>query len=114
MTELISNHEKLLETESQETKKFVFQIYDENINFIESISAENKNILVNRLLYNYQFKVNKNKKDLEQINFWKKTAITALITIISIPLFIMLVNFSFDITINSYSKMERNFSKLFK
>lgn len=111
MTEILNNHEI---AHRQEAKKFVFQVYGENIELIDSLSAENKNNLINKLLYDYRFKVNENKKNLEKINFWKKIVITVLIAIIGVPLFLMLVNFSFDKTLNSYSKMEQNFQKVFK
>ena len=37
-------------------KKFVFQIYDENIDFIESLTPNYKNKLMNQLIYDYKIK----------------------------------------------------------
>ncbi|MEA3378829.1 MAG: hypothetical protein U9Q69_04270, partial [Nanoarchaeota archaeon] len=82
--------------------------------YVESLAYEKKNNLINQLLDNHKFYSIEKEKNDDLIKLLKKIAITLLLIFICIPLFFMLVNFSFDVTQNSYSKMERNFEKLFK
>ena len=110
----MSKFKNNLSEQIQTPKKFVFQIYPENIDYIESLPYRKKNNLINQLLDNYKFYSIEKKKNDDLINLLKKIAITLLLIVICIPLLIMLVNFSFEVTKNSYSKMERNFEKLFK
>lgn len=102
------------EIKCQETKKFVFQIFDENIDLVETMSSEQKSNLVNKLLYNYQAELNREKKKTDIIKLCKKAAIVGSVIIIGIPLLLLLVNLSFDLTLNNYSEMQQNFEKLFK
>lgn len=95
------------------SKKFVFNIYQENIPIIESMSYEQKNALINKALQEHLQLSSQNKKERELINFLTKTILMVLLVIGGIPLFIMTINFCFDTTVNSYTKMERNFERLF-
>ena len=97
----------------QKSKKFVFNVYQENVSFVESLSYEQKNELVNELLRDYQILATKEEKGKNLISFFKKIVIFLFIVLIGTPLFIMSVNFFFDHTLNSYSQMERNFERLF-
>ncbi len=110
MPEAIKNHENI---EEYETKKFVFHIYDENIDFVESLPSNQKNVLINQLIYDYRVEDIKNKKSNELRKFYKKTAMAILLVVIGVPLFLMLINFSLNVTLNSYSQMQNNFQKLF-
>jgi len=106
-----TNHNN--ENEVQRTKKFVFQIYDDNIDFIENVSQTKKNVLINKIIQNYRLEKYKDTQNEEFKNIIKKVIITALIIFIGIPLGFKLINLSFDLTMNSYSEMQNNFQKLF-
>ena len=110
MPESAKNYENI---EEYETKKFVFQIYDENIDFIETLPLNQKNTLINQLIYDYRVEDIKNKKSNELIKFYKRIAATVLLVVIGMPLFLMLITFSLKVTLNSYSQMQNNFQKLF-
>jgi len=97
----------------QKSKKFVFNVDQENVSFVESLSYEQKNELINKLLTDYQDFSAKEEKGKNLIAFFKKIVIFLFIALIGTPLFIMSVNFFFDHTLNSYSQMERNFERLF-
>ncbi len=98
----------------RETKKFVFQVFDENIDFIEPMASEQKNALINRLLYNHRIDIAQEKKKTELRNLVKKIAITVIAILIGVPLLITLVNLSFDATFKGYSQMQSNFEIFFK
>jgi len=113
MEEYTNTSENMEEPKNHEIKKFVFRIYDENIDLIETMSSDEKNDFINNLIDSYRDSDDKAAKKEKLINLCKKTAIGIILTVIGLPLFILLVNFSFDLTLNSYSKMQKNFEKLF-
>ncbi|MEI7475049.1 MAG: hypothetical protein WCK67_09760 [bacterium] len=99
--------------EKPKSKKFVFMIYSDNIAPIESLTYDEKNILVNELLTDY-FK-EKNISTLSRLklenaqNQLKKV----ILTIIAIPLIFALISGSIYLTKKSYIDMQRKFEKLF-
>ncbi len=97
----------------QKSKKFVFNIDKESVSFVEGLSYEKKNSLVNKLLLEYREQYFKDKKNRDLINLVRKIFLIVLSVLAGIPLLIMAVNFCFDATVNSYSRMERNFERLF-
>ncbi len=113
MIELVDAIEKISEKQPQKIKKFVIQVYDENISFIESLSSEKKNLLINNLIESYRTESFKVEKKKSVNNKFKKIIILTFLLILGIPLFVMFVNFSLEATLNSYSHMEKNFEKLF-
>ncbi len=97
----------------QQSKKFVFTIQDDNIYFIEGLSYENKNALVNKLLSQHRSQTFQTQGSRELFNKIKQIAIIIFAILAGIPLTIMTINFLYDSTVNSYSKMEQNFERLF-
>jgi len=101
------------ETE-EKPKKFVFQIYPENIDYIDSLSYEEKHDLVNQLLTNYReglytkddFQTGKQKLIKSIINF--------ILLIIIIPILFYFLNVSLNVTKNNYRIFQGNFEKLFR
>lgn len=114
MTEYSDNFNNNEITEQKDMKKFVFHLYDENIDLIETLNPEEKNGFINQLIYNYRIEDIKERKKAGFINLCKKISAGILILVIGVPLLIYIINFSFDMTLNSYSKMEQNFEKLFE
>ncbi len=113
MSEFRKNLKNTEEFKKHDVKKFVFQLYDENIDFLELMPSGQKNNLINRLIYNYRAEDAQEKKRINFRNLCKKIAITVALVLIGLPLLVFLVNFSFEVTLNSYSEMEKNFEKLF-
>lgn len=101
------------DAEIPKTKKFVFQIEPENINFVEGLSYQEKNDLVNYLLANYKLSSYYNRKKGENIKFAKKAAWIFLAVAVGIPLIIYISSISLKMTKHSYVDMQKNFEKLF-
>lgn len=96
------------------SKKFVFQIDPENIDFVDSLSYENKNILINQLITNYKEGVYTAKTPASGTTILKYAIIIFLISVVAVPLFIYLVNISMHATDKNYKLYQGGFEKLFK
>ena len=103
----------LTANETHKSKKFVFQVYSDNVDFIESLSYQEKNDLANQLFNDYRISSVINQKFNRSINIAKKSVAIFLAVVIGIPLLIYLVSISLDFTKSSYFKMQQNFEKLF-
>jgi len=101
------------EQQTPTTKKFVFKIESENIDFVEGLSYQEKNEIVNKLFSDYQNSSVLNKKFNSSINLTKKAAVIFLAALIGIPLIIFLIGVSVHFTKISYTEMQTNFEKLF-
>jgi len=101
------------ENKVQSTKKFVFQIYSDNIEFIETLSYQEKNDLINYLVSEYQVSSNSNKKFNSGFNLAGKITLIILAFAVGIPLLFYILGVSFDLTKASYYSMQQNFEKLF-
>jgi len=101
------------DSETQKSKKFVFRLYSDNIDFVETLSYQEKNDLVNQLLDDYRGAAIYNKKVNKNISLTKKAVIIFLAIVVGIPLLIYLTSISLDLTKSSYTEMQKNFEKLF-
>lgn len=99
--------------ENYKTKKFVFHLYGENVDFIDSLPLDKKDELINELLRTYKAGYNTSKQEKYVLNFVKKAALIVLLVIIGTPILMKIVNISLIATLNSYGEMQRNFEKLF-
>jgi len=102
-----------MDTEVQKSKKFVFQVYSDNVEFIESLSYQEKNDLINKLLDDYNTSSVINHKFNKSVNITKKAVAIFFAVIIGIPLIIYLTAVSLNLTKSSYVKMQNNFENLF-
>jgi len=94
-------------------KKFVFQIYPENIGYIDSLSYEEKHVLINQLISDYRenslkknFSHTKNKK-------YSKLIISTVVILLMIPVILLIINISLKLTNSNYRIYQGNFEKLF-
>ncbi|MEI8389628.1 MAG: hypothetical protein WCG23_07045 [bacterium] len=102
-----------INNETEKSKKFVFQLYDENIDFVESLSYQEKNDILNQLLNDYRLSNIYGKKLVKKASNIKKSVIIFFAVIIGIPLILYLISLSLNLTKSSYTQMQNNFSKLF-
>ena len=102
-----------VDSETQRAKKFVFQVYSDNIDFVETLSYQEKNDLVNKLLNDYQVSSVINHKFNKSVNLAKKSVIIFLAIVLGIPLILYLASISLNLTKSSYVDMQTNFEKLF-
>lgn len=95
------------------TKKFVFQIDAENIDFVESLSYQEKQEVINQLLYDYQNNQTQNYNvELEKVKI-KKLITIGLLIVLGIPLMFTLLNVSWQASRSNNMNMQSNFQKLY-
>jgi len=97
----------------QLSKKFVFTVKEDNVSFVEGLSYEKKNDLINKLLKQHRSQTFQTMENKDFFNKVKKTVIIILAILVGIPLSIATINFLYDSTVNSYAQMEKNFERLF-
>ncbi len=115
MKKLVNNVKNQNESdEINKSKKFVFHIDNEHIDFIESLSFQEKHTLINYLITDY--KNNNNSIIKKSIDFKKikKVMLIAFVVFVGVPLLIFLINTSLNLTISGYLEMQRNFEKIIK
>jgi hypothetical protein len=100
-------------SKGHKAKKFVFHLYGDNVDFIDSLPMDRKNQLINELVHGYKTGYDASVKSNNLFKQVKKVIFIVLLVIVAIPLLIKLVNFSVESTLNSYGEMQRNFEKLF-
>ncbi|NLF82615.1 MAG: hypothetical protein GX568_01340 [Candidatus Gastranaerophilales bacterium] len=94
-------------------KKFVFQLYGDNVDFIESLPIEEKNRTINMLVQSYKTTHEFAVQDKKLRKSIKKAVFLVLLLLVGTPMLIKIVNFSIVATLNSYGEMQMNFEKLF-
>jgi len=96
----------------QKSKKFVFQIYPENIDYIESLSHEEKQYIINYLIQLHRDNQLHNYKIEKEGRTLKKIIFIIVCILIGVPLLFFLIGISLDLTRSSYYSMQKNFEKL--
>lgn len=112
---MTENQENLntVDNETQKSKKFVFQLYSDNIDFVENLTYQEKNDLANHLFNDYRIGSAVKQKVDKSISMTKKTIAIFLALIFGIPLIIYLTSLSLHFTKSSYVEMQNNFQKLY-
>lgn len=95
-------------------KKYVIYVDPENIDLMESLSASDKKIVLNRLLKEQKESVQKKKKAEEQQQFFINSMIVTLTVIIGFPLMFITVNKSLQVTLDNFQQARENFVKLYR
>lgn len=95
-------------------KKFVVVIYPENVDFMEQLSYEEKNDLINELIIEYRTEEKLSKKSYFELEKLRNNMKKTVLIIVAIPLIIALLSVSLYLTKNSYVNMQRNFESLFE
>ncbi|MDD3013775.1 MAG: hypothetical protein PHC34_08750 [Candidatus Gastranaerophilales bacterium] len=120
MAEYFKNFEKQrtysgnVQDDKNKPKKFVFQIYPENIDYIDSLPYEEKHDLINQLLTNYRegfYTEDNSKTGTQKLT---NTVRNFILLIIIIPVLLYLLNVSLNVTKNNYRIFQGNFEKLFR
>lgn len=94
-------------------RKFVFQIYPENISFIESLSYQEKQIIINDLISKYRQGNDVPNIISRIINPYKKL-ISVIITILIVVSFLTFISsLAWNASQLTNYSMQKNFEKLF-
>ncbi|MBQ3310448.1 hypothetical protein IJG72_00065 [bacterium] len=100
--------------ENADTKRYVIHIDRENVEFMDKLSIDERNEIINKIIKNQHIKFNKFSKIHDLYTFANQVVIMVLTIVIGIPVFFVVLNKSIDITISNYKQSEQNFIKLYK
>lgn len=95
-------------------KKYVIYVDPENIEFIETLSINERKLIINKLLKEQNLSIAKKKRTEELNKFMRHSLVAAITLIIGFPLLLILVNKSLESTIASYQQTQRNFGVLYR
>ena len=95
-------------------KKYVIYVDSENIEFIETLSINERKLIINKILKEQKESVAKQKRTEELNKFMRHAIVAAITVIIGFPLLYMLVNKSLEATIANYQQAQRNFGILYR
>jgi len=95
-------------------KKYVIYVNAENVDFVESLSINDRKILINKIL-SEQNELAKKRIELEKrARFFKHALVITFTVLIGFPLLFFLVNKSIAITIANYQHAQKNFQTLYR
>ncbi len=99
---------------ASQPKKYVIKIEAGNVNFIDSLTLDERNEVVNNMITETILtnqEQDKNKNFMDKI---KHGVVIFTIVAIGVPLLLNIINFSISSTQNSYKEMQDNFKVLYK
>lgn len=95
-------------------KKYVVHIMPDNIDFVDVLSIDDRNRLINKVIYE-QHVVDKKKNAFEERKkYIKHLVVVCLTMILGFPLIFFVVNMSLQASISNYEQSQKNFEKLYK
>lgn len=112
---VIDNENNPQDIDEQEVrvKKFVIEVQEQYIEYIEHLSRDQRNEVINHLIEE-SFIRNEEDQQAEVLRGKLNIAIIALITmVVGFPIILWLLNTSMDLTESNYKGMQHNFHKLY-
>lgn len=97
-----------------QAKKYVIYIDPENVNFMESLSINERKLVINRILMEEDASVAKQKKIEARRKHTINVIIATLTVVIGLPVMFYAVNNSLIVTMKNYQQAKENFSKLYR
>ena len=97
-----------------ECKKYVIYITPNNIDYVDSLSIDDRTELINNVLYESHNSDIKNKQLKERQKYLKHLIVVCITVIISFPILFFAVNKSLQVSISNYQQSQQNFQKLYK
>ena len=95
-------------------KKYVIYIDSENIEYMESLSADERKAIVNDSLKTKKETKYRKAKEEQRMLFTSNVIVIAFTVIIFFPILFYVVNKSTELTILNYNQAKENFVKLYK
>ncbi len=95
-------------------KKFVIYINKDNVEYVESLTQEERNKVINRFFIASSVKSEEEIKKEKIKSYFIHGLIVIFTIVFCVPAFYALVNASYEITRNNYSISEQNIIKLYK
>lgn len=98
----------------QNAKKYVIYINSENIEFIDSLSINERREIINKILREKNDSICAQKAVEKRTHFIKHAIVTSLTLIVCIPALFFAVNKSLEVSIDNYQSSRKNFIKLYR
>ena len=96
-----------------ECKKYVIYITPNNIDYVDSLSIDDRTELINNVLCESHNSDIKNKQLKERQKYLKHLIVVCITVIISFPILFFAVNKSLQASISNYQQSQQNFQKLY-
>lgn len=104
----------LARKQDSNSKKYVIYINNDNIDFMEGLSIDERKNLINKILKE-QNEISMKNKELEARKRYVANLILACVTfVICFPILFFIVNKATEATISNYYQAKENFTKLYK
>lgn len=97
-----------------DSKKYVLYIDPDNVDFMESLSIEDRKVIVNRILKEQTEEARKKKIAKEKEKFFVNAVIVTITVIVFFPIMFFAVNKAMEISITNYKNTKENFVRLYK
>lgn len=95
-------------------KKYVIYIDSDNVNFIESLSINDRRLVINKILRDECETIVLKKKNEKKQKFIRHAIVATITFVIGFPLMFYSVNKAMELTLDNYQQAKENFSKLYK
>ena len=95
-------------------KKYVIYINPDNVDFMESLSSDERKNLINKVLSEQnEFLIKKREVDRKKVHI-ANVFLACITFVICFPIMFVLVNKATEVSIINYNQAKENFSKLYK
>lgn len=111
---LIPESERDTSSEEKKPKKFVIHIQPENIDYFESLSADDRSKIINTFLFSHLSRAAKDRRKKIIVNLLRHIFVILLTIVIGFPIIFYIVNKSITSTLKSYQYMQVNFERLYQ
>lgn len=95
-------------------KKYVVYINQDNIDFMENLSAEERKEMINKILKEQNAAMRKKKAVEAKARLIKHVILACLTFVIGFPLMFLVVNKAMELTMQNFKEAKSNFSKLYQ
>lgn len=113
ITKNVAKSEPLTDNDA-DSKKYVVYVSPDNVDFMESLSANERKIMINKILKEQNEFAIIAKEAERRRKFISNLMIVTLTAIIGFPIMFFIVNKGLELTITNYNTAKQNFTRLYK
>jgi hypothetical protein len=109
----VANFEPQVDSDAN-AKKYVVYVSPDNVDFMESLSANERKIMINKILKEQNEQSIISKEAERRRKFISNLMIVTFTAIIGFPVMFFIVNKGLELTMTNYNTAKQNFTKLYK
>lgn len=110
----ISALKKRLLEKRENYKKYVIYVSEENVEYIDSLSIQDRKKIINDILHDRDVIAKRTRRFKENAKFTNQILIMIFTVVLALPVFFFLLNKSIETTILNYQQAQQNFVKLYR